>query len=103
MEDVTYSLQFGLYSAYIKYIYLRSEEDVKFQVHTLTKTKDIHIQILEASYGKDEIQDIISQGLAISNSARNIRTTEDFMVNPNMLCKNYCDFKSICSYGKRLE
>lgn len=102
MEDVTYSLQFGLYSAYVKYIYLKTEEDIKFQVHTLTKTKEVKVQILEANYGQEQIADIINQAIAISNSVRNIRTSNDFMVNPNMLCKHYCDYKPLCAYGKRL-
>jgi hypothetical protein len=101
-EDVSYSLQFGLYSAYMKNIYLKTDQPVQFQVHTITKTKEIKVQILTAEYGDAEILDIIQQAKAISNAVRNIKSTNDFMVNPNMLCKNYCDYKDLCSYGKRL-
>lgn len=102
MEEVTYSMQFGLYSAYVKYLYLKTDDPVFFQVHTITKTKEAKVQILEAEYGEQQILDIVHQAIAISNAVRNIKTSNDFMINPNMLCKNYCDYKDLCTYGKRL-
>ncbi|MCE5223783.1 PD-(D/E)XK nuclease family protein [bacterium] len=101
LEDITYSLQFGLYSAYVSKL-ITPLDEVNFEVHTITKTKVPAVQVLTTVYGKEQIQDIITLTLAIVHNIQHIKSSDDFIINPNNFCKHYCDYKDLCTYGKRL-
>jgi len=99
-EEIEYSLQFGLYSAYV-YSQITGS-DVKISIHNLIKTKVPKVEVIHSTFTQENIKELVQQTVALVNSIKSIKRTEDFYINPNNLCRNYCDYKDLCNYGKRL-
>jgi|GEM_PF-4360264 len=91
-DQVERSIQFVIYA--LAYSYLTGQTEVPIQAHILISKKEPEIQILKTTKKQEDIESIKNTIFQIIKAINN----EIFYPNPNMLCENYCDYKSLCRW-----
>jgi len=89
-DQVERNNQFAIYA--LAYSYLTGQTEVPIQAHILISKKEPEIQILETKKTQEDFKITRQIIFQIIKAIQN----EIFYPNPNMLCENYCDYKSLC-------
>ena len=91
-DQVERNIQFNIYA--LAYFYITGTTEVPIQAHILISKRDPEIQILQTSKNQDDFKTTKQIIFQIIKAIQN----EIFYPNPNMLCENYCDYKSLCRW-----
>ena len=86
------SIQFIIYA--MAYHYLSGITEVPIQAHILISKKEPEIQVLKTVKSQCDFENIKQVIFQIIKAINN----EIFYPNPNQLCENYCDYKSLCRW-----
>lgn len=86
------SIQFTIYA--MAYSYLSGQSEVPIETHVLISKREPEIQILKTTKTQGDFENIKNVIFQIIKAINN----EIFYPNPNMLCENYCDYKSLCRW-----
>lgn len=89
-DQIERNIQFNIYA--LAFLYLNGQQEVPIQAHILISKKEPEIQILETKKTQEDFKITRQIIFQIIKAIQN----EIFYPNPNMLCENYCDYKSLC-------
>jgi len=89
-DQIERNIQFAIYA--LAYHYLSGLIEIPIETHVLISKKEPELQVLKTNKTQEDFEKIKNVIYQIVKAIDN----EIFYPNPNMLCENYCDYKSLC-------